>query len=124
MEVNNQKKLDNLHSEHLRWLSDLNFYQDEIKFFQNTLLDAALHNVKNINMEKVGEYRKMLMNYLMLIDDFRFQIYAHEKVMSQKALENKESGEDHTDMRMEMEEFEKSILDLRKKFKDFIAEKI
>jgi hypothetical protein len=111
-----------VHREHLLWLNELNFYQDEIKFFQNQIIRLILHHLQEINMERVGEFRQEFFQYLKLIDDFRFQIYFHEKKLAEKSINTEvEDDNDHQYMRQEVTEFEKSFMDLRERFRRFWA---
>ena len=65
------------HKEHKEWLSKLNFYQDEIKFFQNELLSVLHEHIDRMSIiELVDEYRDIFIKKLRQIDELRIYDYA------------------------------------------------
>jgi hypothetical protein len=74
--------LDN--QEHREWLSQLNFYQDEIKIFQLELLRVVQkHPGEFPIIEHVEEYRTILLKKLHHIDDLRHRLLYHQWKMTQ-----------------------------------------
>ena len=119
--MENFDKSDFLHKEHLNWLQEFDFYQDEIKFFQNKLLNAVLHHHRIINMEKGADYRKTFLNYLMMIDDFRFQISLSEQLIVEKLQREEGKVYDHKFLRQEVVAFQQEFADLRSEFRVFLS---
>lgn len=111
------------HKEHKDWLSTLNFYQDEIKFFQNELVmvGAAHPNLPSI-IEHIEEYKSLFRNKLNLIDDLRHQIMEHEHHLAKAAGHTDlEEVHQHTEVREKMEELEMRMKKLKTNFRRFAS---
>ena len=71
--------ITHIHQEHRDWLSKLDFYQDELKIFQNELAQVIRRFPRRMSLlEHVDEYRKILLKKLEHIDDFRNSIAKQE----------------------------------------------
>ncbi len=117
--------LNRLHQEHTTWLGDLDFFQDEIKFFQNKLFSALLEKDHSlINEEHVTEYRELFFLTLKRIDDIRHEILRHEMMIKREGRESFDRNHNHDHLTEQMAHFETSMLDLRKRFKAFAAHHI
>lgn len=110
------------HKEHRTWLSQLDFYQDEIKIFQNELMQT-LHRAPNYLSisEHVEEYREIFLRKLEKIDQLRLQIILHEKKLSQTLRPDTEDLWDHSEVRNEMTDFMEDFEKLKKNFRRFVA---
>lgn len=110
------------HKEHKEWLSRLNFYQDEIKIFQNELL-AVLH--KHLNrlsiIEHVDEYRKILIKKLEALDELRRQIIFQERQLGSDLKLSSEELWDHRDLRHRMNEFISDFETMKENLRRFAA---
>lgn len=120
--MSENKPVQVLHQEHLDWLHDLNFFQDEIKFYQNKLLQIIYRNFQEVNRDTAEEYRQIFLRKLKKIDDLRHTIYEHEMKMAASAHQGEEiSTSDHELIRNKMDDFESSFNEMRKTFKSFVA---
>lgn len=109
-----------VHREHKEWLSKLNFYQDEIKFFQNELIIVLhKHAYRFSFVESVDEYRKIFQKKLEHIDDLRHHIMDHERKLLSE--EDEESEMNHQQIRERFNEFESDFKLVKKNFKRFAA---
>ncbi len=107
------------HKEHREWLSQLNFYQDEIKFFQNELVMVLKERMESMSIiEHVDEYRKLFMKKLEHIDDIRHQIIKHEK---QLAAGRATSSEEHNEVRQQFNDFVRNFEAMKSNFKMFAS---
>ncbi len=110
------------HQEHRMWISRLNFYQDEIKFFQNEL-GVVLH--KHINylsiLEHVDEYRNILLKKLKLIDELRHDIIIHEKRIATEIDFGEGELKYHNKIRRKYKRFVDNFEALKKNLKRFVA---
>lgn len=71
-----------VHQEHKEWLQQLNFYQDEIKFFQNELAMVLHKHLDRFEfIENVDEYKNIFLKKLQHIDELRHKIILHEKAL-------------------------------------------
>lgn len=110
------------HHEHQEWLSKLNFYQDELKFFQNELLAVLhVHNDHLSIIELVDEYRDIFMKKLRQIDELRMHIILHEKTLAKMEESNSEELWEHSEVRDKFNEFAADFDLLKKNFKRFAA---
>lgn len=117
--------LNELHKDHLHWLSELDFFQDEIKFFQNKLFTSILESDHGpITEEHVAEYRELFFLNLRRIDDLRHQILRHEVMIKREGRESFEKIHDHDSLRTYMTELEHALMELRKRFRAFASHHI
>jgi hypothetical protein len=117
--MENSQNYQTIHQEHNDWLKELNFFQTEIRYFQNKILQIIIKNLREVNMEKIGEYRKAFLDDTLLIADFRRQIMLREKaIVEQKMLTNEA---DYRFFREEIQEFKAAFQELRRDVKRFLA---
>ena len=117
--------LNQLHKEHTTWLGELDFFQDEIKFFQNKLFTALLEKDHSlINEEHITEYRELFFLSLKRIDDIRHLILRHEMMIKREGRESFDKNHDHAHVAEQMSHMEQSLMELRKRFKAFAAHHI
>ncbi len=110
------------HKEHQKWLSTLDFYQDEIKIFQHELLQV-LHRHPNLLgiVEHVEEYRRIFLKKLEHIDDFRHRIILHERELFEVQTHDPTDAKDHSEAREEIFQFFKDFETLKANFRRFVA---
>lgn len=111
-----------LHREHMLWLNQLDFYQDEVRFFQNRLLQVVLRHFRTTNMETVANFREKFLGMLRLIDECRHIIIAHEAELAHANREEGSQVSDHTIMRREMAEIEQNFQTLRQEFQALLSQ--
>lgn len=110
------------HQEHLEWLSKLNFYQDEIKFFQNELLSVLHEHIDRLSIvELVDEYRDIFMKKLTQIDEMRMQIILHERLLGKMEEPKAEELWHHSEVRDKYLEFVDDFERMKMNFKRFAA---
>lgn len=114
--------LSTLHHDHQQWISQLDFFQDEIKFFQNKLFTAILENDHSpLTEEHVAEYRELFFLHLRRIDDIRHDILRHEQMIKEAGRESFGKEHDHDHVSEQMQHMEAALMELRKRFKAFAA---
>lgn len=110
-----------IHKEHVEWTSKLDYYQDEIKFFQNELFQVIKANPNDFSiMEKVDEYRKLFMKKLSQIDEIRNSIFLHEHKLVVSP-NDKSLIQDHHLVRNEFYEYGKNYDVLKNNFRRFAS---
>ena len=110
------------HKDHREWLSQLNFYQDEIKILQNELMLTLHKHPESLSiLEHVDEYRSIFMRKLQRIDRLRHQIILHEKLLSIDLNPKPDNIWDHHEIRLEMEGFVRDFELLKHNFRGFVA---
>lgn len=108
------------HQQHREWLSQLNFYGDEIKIFQNELLEVVQSHPDFFRMiEHVDEYRAILLRKLEHIDDLRYRIILHERKLA--SAEQDTNEEDHEAVKQQMETFVKEFEEMKVNFRRFVS---
>lgn len=107
------------HQEHRKWLSQLDFYQDEIKIFQHELMDVVQRHPNYFQMvEHVDEYRAILLRKIQHIDDLRHRIMLHERHL---ALEHQEIQSTHDELKLEIEAFVRDFEEMKANFRRFVS---
>ena len=123
MLTNNQ--LENrqfFHQEHKEWLNQLNFYQDEIKFFQNELILVLQKHYESLSiLDNVEDYRNIFLKKLQHIDELRYDISLHEKKLSGIMEQEPQDLDEHHQVRARLNEFVKDFELLKKNFRRFAA---
>lgn len=103
--------------EHRDWLSQLNFYQDEIKIFQNELLKILhKHSDYLAIIEHVEEYRAIFMRKLQHIDDLR-----HKLLLSQYDMHDGNALPQHEALKLQIEKFVADFEQLKANFRRFAS---
>lgn len=120
--MENTLSSDLKHQEHRDWISLLNHYQDEIKFFQNELFRVAVsHPDLPSIQEHVNEYRDLFHHKLRKIDDLRHRIATHENHLAASGETNLTEMHSHAHVRDEMLELETNFENLKQKFRRFAS---
>lgn len=111
-----------MHKDHRNWLSQLNFYQDEIKFFQNELVNVIHSHMNSLSIiESVDEYKSIFLKKLARIDDLRHQITKHELELASTRGETSAYHEMHQQTRSDFMRFVEEFEMMKKNFKRFAA---
>lgn len=110
------------HEEHKEWLSTLNFYQDEIKFFQNELAIVLSKHMDNFSIiEHVTEYRDIFLKKLTMIDNLRYEIMGHERQLADNITTKLDYLNAHPLIRNSFRQFEKDFEMLKHNFRMFAS---
>ena len=109
------------HKDHKEWLSRLDFYTDEIKFFFKELNKVFDQNKENLAwMEFIDEYEAILDKKSDRINTLRKRIVQGEKEIAE-AKEGEEIIHNHHQLHLDFIEFEKSFLTMKQGFKRFAS---
>ncbi|RED43651.1 hypothetical protein DFQ10_105251 [Winogradskyella eximia] len=109
--------LDVLHFESREWLDTLDFYTDEVRFFENLL------NKKEASKNNNPEYEKMLKDldkiHKDLFDDLKESIIKHEQLLSrielaEKGLSDNDYREKHQHIYNKMNTFSNDFKTFKK----------
>ncbi len=107
------------HQEHREWLSQLDFYQDEIRIFQQELGKVIREHPDFFRLvEHVEEYRSILMRKLERVDDLRYRISLHERQLADGLAEVSDA---HEQTRVEMERFVHDFEAMKTNFRRFVS---
>ncbi len=105
-----------LYQQHRDWLSQLDFYQDEIKIFQHELTQVVEKHPDYLSIiEHVDEYQRIFEKKLEKIDHLKHQIALHLKQEGATALE------EHEQLQARMGDLVKNFEALKKNFRRFAS---
>lgn len=112
-----------IHQEHRQWLTDLNFYHDEIKYYQNQLAQiAARKDIDDEYHQKIINFKRRFFDTLEKIDKLRYTIYKHEKELADhEKLAEKTKVHVNEDHHAKKSEFNTFIEEYEQVKKDFTA---
>jgi len=109
------------HTDHKNWRSRLNSYGDEISFFFKELNKVFDKNKQNLaRMEFIDEYEEILDKNSKKIEDLLFRITLAEKSNSTKEIDKKLSKVHHQ-LHFDYLNFERSFIEMKKRFKRFAS---
>ncbi|HMP13413.1 MAG TPA: hypothetical protein PKD70_06020 [Saprospiraceae bacterium] len=110
------------HQEHREWLLQLDFYQDQIKTFQNELMLVMQKHADLFNIiEHVEEYRAIFMKKLQRLDNLRHQIMLHEWQIARQYPTDEPMHTAHVATAADLEQFIRDFEHLRNNFRRFAA---
>ncbi|NNE30664.1 MAG: hypothetical protein HKN16_13575 [Saprospiraceae bacterium] len=110
------------HQEHREWLSTLDFYQDEIKFFQNELALILHANMSSMSiLEHADEYKLIFRKKLETLDELRHSIVKHDGSLADNSKDDVGIDTSHDHVRKEYETFKENFDLMKQNFKRFAA---
>ena len=111
-----------LHQEHREWLSQLDFYQEEIRIFQTELSQVINQHPDLLSIiEHVDEYRLILQRKQAHIDEFRNRITGHDQSLAEQEDDAGGFTALHESMRSELEQFRQDLESFKRTFRRFVA---
>lgn len=107
--------LDQLHKESREWIETVEFWKDEIHFFDTILQKKVAHKEPDFKglLENMGKVHEHLFTYL--IDE----IYAHERLLSrlqkgEKGLADMDYRNKHSELKGKMDLFTKDFMEFKR----------
>ncbi|MFN8153253.1 MAG: hypothetical protein U0Y08_03060 [Bacteroidia bacterium] len=121
-----KKYVYDLHAEHKEWLNKLAFYKDEIKMMRNRLAEVAGKYTDHEVQAMVEHFQNQLIVQDEQADITRHNVKEYENVLQDHLKKNEVAADhlkwnDHTNMRDQIETFERIFHDLRRELITFIA---
>lgn len=125
MNTTTQKYIHELHAEHTEFLSILAFAKDEIKTFKTRLSEVVVANTKQDVMAQVEHFENQFLRHNEVIDELKHEIHESEVKIAKLAEANNvatdhRKTDDHTELRDQMETFNKIYGELKTEFKTFL----
>ena len=116
-------RISNLqHKEHLRWLKLLDYYEDQIRIFQQELLLTFHRHTSYWSiLEHVQEYRRIFLKKLESIDELRHQTILREKLLTEQLNSEEKELLLSEDLPRKIEKFNRHFDALKISFRSFIA---
>ena len=113
------------HKEHQEWLSQLDFYADEIKIFEKELSVAMDRHPEQFSItEHADEYNEIFRKKREEIDRLRKQLKLHEQKLTEEGDPHSEDLWDHETTRVNILAFVTKFEKLKKNFRRFVSRQI
>lgn len=114
--------LSSPHQEHRDWLSQLDFYSEELRIFELELQQVIQEHPDLLSIiEHVDEYREILIRKNLHIQDFKARILEHEQRMGDSSDLSGEEDAVHQQLKSELSDFQLSMEALKRNFRRFVA---
>lgn len=125
--MHTKEQLLELHSEHQEWQSKINFYKDELKIFDDELLQLAKFNTSRETMASIEHFQNQFIRQNEVIDILRhdFKQYENEiEFIQQHAVDKTSDGIAAlgADQRDKLDSFERIFHELRNEFHIFLKQ--
>jgi hypothetical protein len=117
-----------LHLEYRLWVNELNFYKEEIKFFERQLETLLIKNPPGVLSARVEQFQNKFILQKEIIDHLKHDLNISERQLARFVLELSGLGlesikmDNHTRLRERMATFRKLYSELKNDFRLFEAE--
>ena len=110
------------HKEHTQWISNLNFYVDELNTFRKELNKVIYIQSERSSIQELAEiYIEIIQDKENEIEQIKFTINNHEQLISNQATPLLDDAAwDHTGIRSQMEELDTYFHRLKKNVRRFV----
>lgn len=123
--VHQESQAQDLHFEHILWVKELDFFEGELKFFENRLGDLVMRYRSIEVLAQLEQFQNQFIRHKEVLDKLVRDIRVHEQALSLKMKKEQPLGdpllEEHTGLRRRMADFRKIYSDLKEKFFVFLA---
>ena len=121
-----QKHITELHTEHLDWLKQLQFYKDDVGVLEKRLEEVAVKNTGYETRAHVERFQNQFIRQNEVMDEMRHNIKQHENHIQAMVKANPVATDrklvlDHTDLRQEFHRFVELYDQMREDFKHFLS---
>jgi hypothetical protein len=115
-----------LHFEHKLWQSELAFWEDELKLFNNWLIELVIRWTDKKVLIQLEHYQNQFILHGTIIDEFQNEINMHEVNMNDHDIKgevvlNYSFVKKHIEFRNKMETQRHIYADLKKEFFSFLT---
>lgn len=87
------KKIQHLHRDHIKWLQELDFIQDELQCFRDELL--LISSNLQIDKAEVENMKLETESFVKNISEARYTIHLHETYLAEEAAKGRRLDFDH-----------------------------
>ncbi|MBS3913337.1 MAG: hypothetical protein KG003_02470 [Bacteroidetes bacterium] len=124
-----EKYINELHSDHRQWLSELTLAKDEMKSFQLRLEEVNAANSDTETRAQVEHFQNQFIRENEVIDILKHDIAEYEKELAANVASNSTASDhrkvaDHPELRDRMESFSHLFHELKGEFMDFVGRKL
>ncbi len=127
METIAKKSVHELHEEHLAWMNELQFAEDELGIYQKRLEELVGKRQDREMMPELEHFQNRFVRQQEVINDLKHRLRRHEHRITTllQAAGSKDPDEvfaaDHYQLREDMGQFRKLFQELKKDFYRFLA---
>lgn len=121
-----KKHLEELHSEHLSWLSEAKFYADELGIFQKRLEEVASKNTDTAIKAQIEHFQNQFIIQQDQMANLNHEAKIHEEWLANYAKENPVAVDhhlfaDHQATHAKIDAFKKIYTDIKEEFNHFLV---
>ena len=122
---NNKKHLSDLHFDHQLWLSELGFYEDELKIYQARLDEVAAKNTKTEVGKQIEHFQNQFFIQRKAMSDVKHIIKAEKNKLTDYAMQHPVAidhvlFDNHTAMKENVDTFKNIYGDVKTEFRNFL----
>lgn len=123
--LDSKAQIQELHFEHTLWLKELDFFEGELKFFENRLSDLVMRYRSVEVLARLEQFQNQFIRQKEVLDKLSRDIRVHEQRISLHLQDGRDSTmaplDDHSEMRVRMSDFRKIYAELKEKFFLFLT---
>ncbi|MFN8339990.1 MAG: hypothetical protein U0T36_13335 [Saprospiraceae bacterium] len=118
--------LSDLHFEHTQWMSELKFWEDEIKSFSKRLGEVVVRYTSNEIRAKIEHFQNKFILHDEVIDMLKKDVKNHEKAIAHQAEDHPVAIDhvhfnDHTSLRDKMDTQREIYGELKGEYYNFLS---
>ena len=118
--------LKDLHEDHMKWLSEVKLYDEEINSFENRLEEVVTKNTNRDLLANLEHFQNALIRHKEVSDIIKHDIKKHELDLARYAEQNqtvidRKYFEDHPELRDRVQTERKLFGELKDELKEFLA---
>lgn len=118
--------LEDLHTDHKKWLSEVKLYEEEILSFENRLGEVVMKNTGKDLLANLEHFQNSLIRHKEVVDILKHDINKHELELARFAESNQTAidrkyFQDHPELRTQVQMEAKLFNELKGELKDFLA---
>jgi ABC-type uncharacterized transport system ATPase subunit len=122
----NQQYLKTLHAENVEWSKSLGFYSDELKSFELRLSEVVIANTGTEVLSQVEHFQNQFIRQREVIDILNHEMNVGEDKILEEVKNNDVATdhrkmEDHSELRDQMQAFEKIYREMKAEFIEYLS---
>ncbi len=123
---NNTNYIIDEHQDHIQWIKDLEFYEEDLAFLTSQLEDVSSKNTGSDLKKKVEKFQNQFIIQQNEIDILKHNINKNEEILENKVIENPvaiehRKMEDDLSLRDRVETFARLFKEMKAEFNSFLA---
>jgi hypothetical protein len=122
----NQQYLKTLHAENVEWSKSLGFYSDELRSFELRLSEVVIANTGTEVLSQVEHFQNQFIRQREVIDILNHEMNVGEDKILEEVKNNDVATdhrkmEDHSELRDQMQAFEKIYREMKAEFIEYLS---